>query len=203
MNTTLIIAGSFLFVTFSIIWADILALLGSFWIFCFPRFGSFYWRRHAAWHCRPFILGLGVFVLCFGKLRVQGSSCRSFGWSCLILFDLGRSWQILKKCCLQTSVQKGHSKSTTNLSKWRNDQSFCLFEQKWHQHRPKMGPIWLRGGGKGYQQINKHIKKRRKRKAPKWQHIYLLMLMCGYFLKNRRAQPLGVYRWKKGDANVL
>ena len=53
------------------------------------------WRRHATWHRRALILGLAVFVLCFGELRLQGISCRSFGWSCLILTDLVWSWQIL------------------------------------------------------------------------------------------------------------
>ena len=93
-------------------------------------YAPYNWRRHAAWHRRPLILGLGVFVLCFGKLCLQGNACRSFGWSCLILADVGRSWQILgdlgrscqnlvficrvKKKHSQTSVQKGYPKTTTN-----------------------------------------------------------------------------------------
>ena len=31
-------------------------------------------------------------------------------------------------------------------------------KQKWHPNRPPMGPIWSRGGGKGYPKINKNMK---------------------------------------------
>ena len=62
----------------------------------------------------------------------------------LILFDLGRSWKILadlvifsicrwKKCCLQTSVQKGRAISTTDPSKWRSDQNGTTIDHKWDQ----------------------------------------------------------------------
>ena len=45
----------------------------------------------------------------------------------LLVFSICR----YKKCCLQTPVQTGHSKST--------------IEQTWYQHRSKMAPIWPRG----------------------------------------------------------
>ena len=63
-------------------------------------------------------------MICFCKWRLQVCACRSFGWSCLILADLGRSLEILadlvrtlcrvKKKHSQTLVFEGYPKTTTN-----------------------------------------------------------------------------------------
>ena len=119
-------------------------------------------------------VGVWRFRVPFRK-GVLAEECISILW--LVLFDLSRSREILadrgsfsicrkKKCCLQTLVQKERSKST--------------IEQTWHQHRPKMEPIWPREVAKGYQTstniyiyiyiyifmyIKGNAKQRRKRKA--------------------------------------
>ena len=92
--------------------------------------------------------GARRFVIHFGKWRLQAYACRSFGGSCLILFDLGRSWQIssepclflcrFKKTHLQTSVQRRCPKTTTNpvtiLSKLRKiDPTSITNRPKIHQ----------------------------------------------------------------------
>ena len=92
--------------------------------------------------------GARRFVIHFGKWRLQAYACRSFGGSCLILFDLGRSRQIssepclficrFKKTHLQTSVQRRCPKTTTNpvtiLSKLRKiDPTSITNRPKIHQ----------------------------------------------------------------------
>ena len=67
-------------------------------------YASLYWRRHAVWHRRPLKLGAWRFVLRFGEGRSQVYAWCSFGWSCLILANLGGSWQILSEPCLLFAV---------------------------------------------------------------------------------------------------
>ena len=89
-----------------------------------------YWRRHAAWHRRPLILGLGVswFVSASGACRFMlADPLVDLVWSCLILADLGRFRQNL--VCLFVDLRKhickhlskeGVPKTTTNLLTMRS-----------------------------------------------------------------------------------
>ena len=55
----------------------------------------FIWRRHAAWHRLPLILGPGISWSVSACGACWGYACRSFGWSCLILSNLVRPCSVL------------------------------------------------------------------------------------------------------------
>ena len=78
-------------------------------------------------------------------------------------------------------------------------------EQQWDPNRPHTGPIWPSGGGKGQPKINTNIKsiKNANVKNPNKKKV-VFEIWCD-FLKNRRAQRLGVYLgfFNKCDTNDI
>ena len=74
-------------------------------------------------------------------------------------------------------------------------------ETKMGPKSTKMEPIWA-GGGKGQPKINENMKKykKRKRKEAKQEKNVVFEIWCD-FLKNRRAQRLGVYRGVSSKCN--
>ena len=126
----------------------------------------------------------------------RAHACRSFGWSCLILADLGRSWHILSVFLpvdKRNVVCKHRSKKGVPNQQQIHQNDELI---KWHQHRPTMGPIWPRGVARA---TNKSTQIWTNNKQTQTQSTNMTnnncFFMCGDFLppKSRRAQRLSVY----------
>ena len=106
----------------------------------------------------PAVLGLGVFVTRFGKWRLKVYAWCSFGWSSLILFELGRCRALFASCKfqkkhLQVSQCSVQSSKVGAISMGKHRTLY----QTWSQTGP-IGTQWVpkvnQRATKMHQQIN-------------------------------------------------